>query len=104
MERADLARPEESLPMSLNRRNFCLRALAGLPLAVPAAGALEKATPEKLIGAALEAWDVPGAAVGVVREDRVEYLAGHGVRARGEKAPVTAGTLFPLGSCTKAFT
>jgi CubicO group peptidase (beta-lactamase class C family) len=88
----------------MNRRSFCLRALAGLPLATSPAGAGEKASPEKLIRAALEAWDVSGAAVGVVRGDRVEHLAGHGVKARGEKAPVTAATLFPLGSCTKAFT
>src|SRR5439155_19022400 len=82
---------------------FCKLSLAGFPLAA-LAGRDEKDTPEKLIRAARDAWDVPGVAVGVVRDDRMEYLAGNGVKARGDRAAVTPDTLFPLGSCTKAFT
>jgi CubicO group peptidase (beta-lactamase class C family) len=40
----------------------------------------------------------------VVRGERVLYCAGHGYRARAGAEPVDADTLFPLGSCTKAFT
>src|SRR4051812_20083526 len=53
---------------------------------------------------ALKAWRVPGAAVVIVRDDRVVYLAGQGLKEWGGKEPVTPDTLFPLGSCTKAFT
>ena len=42
-------------------------------------------------------WRVPGAAVVVVRGDRVEYLAGHG-------PGISPDTVFPLASCSKAFT
>ncbi len=84
------------------RRTFCLGALAlaGAACAEPS----RKETLDELIGVALRAWKVPGAAVVVVRDGRVEYLAGHGVRAEGEKDAITPQTLFPLGSCSKAFT
>ncbi len=53
---------------------------------------------------ALKAWDVPGAAVAIVQDDALTYLAGHGVRELGHPEPVTPDTLFAIGSCTKAFT
>jgi CubicO group peptidase (beta-lactamase class C family) len=59
---------------------------------------------DKLVTEALRAWDVPGAAVAVVRGEDDLLLKGFGVRRRGEPAPVTADTVFPLASCTKAFT
>src|SRR5262245_12826583 len=65
----------------------------------PDARALRTAVQE-----ALEAWKVPGAAVVIVRDDQVVYLAGHGVKEADGKEVVTPDTLFPLGSCTKAFT
>jgi CubicO group peptidase (beta-lactamase class C family) len=91
--------------MFLNRREFCRRFLCGLTgPALTRAAASGKDGPEKLSRAALEAWGVPGVAVGVVRDDRLEYLAGHGLRGNEGKAPVSADTLFPIGSCSKAFT
>ena len=48
----------------------------------------------------MAAWRVPGAAVVVVQGDRVEYLAGRAHWARA----VTPDTIFPLASCSKAFT
>jgi len=59
---------------------------------------------DRAIRTALKEWKVPGAAVVIVRDDKVIYLAGHGVKELGGKAAVTPDTLFPLGSCTKAFT
>jgi CubicO group peptidase (beta-lactamase class C family) len=47
---------------------------------------------------------VPGAAVAVVRADRVIYLKGFGVCDLKSKQPVTTRTLFPIASCSKAFT
>jgi CubicO group peptidase (beta-lactamase class C family) len=47
---------------------------------------------------------VPGAAVVVVRDDRVILLEGFGVRDVASKRPVTPSTLFSIGSCTKPFT
>jgi CubicO group peptidase (beta-lactamase class C family) len=56
------------------------------------------------VAAALKAWDVPGAAVVVVRGDDALLMKGFGVRELGRPAPVTADTVFPLASCTKALT
>jgi CubicO group peptidase (beta-lactamase class C family) len=53
---------------------------------------------------ALKVWEVPGVAVAIVRDDAVIYLKGHGVKDLNTGQPVTPDTVFPLASCTKAFT
>jgi CubicO group peptidase (beta-lactamase class C family) len=84
--------------------------LAALILAfVAPAGAAEPSRPDPavvdtVIHDALKAWDVPGVAVAVVRNDEVIYLKGHGLRQIGRDQPVTPDTVFPLASCTKGFT
>ncbi len=52
----------------------------------------------------LDAWQVPGVAVAIVRDGEVIYLKGHGVKSLDADGPVTPDTIFPIGSCTKAFT
>lgn len=47
---------------------------------------------------------VPGMAVAVVKGDQVVMARGFGVSDRASKKPVTAETLFAIGSTTKAFT
>ena len=59
---------------------------------------------DRLAEAALKTWHVPGLAVGIVRNDHVIYLKGFGVKRLGSPDPVTPDTLFPIASCTKAFT
>ena len=49
-------------------------------------------------------WDVPGIAVAVVKDGRLVFARGYGVRKKGEKTPVTPETLFGIASNTKAFT
>ncbi len=53
---------------------------------------------------ALSAFEVPGAALAVVRDGRVLVAKGYGVRKMGEPAPVDAKTLFGIASNTKVFT
>jgi CubicO group peptidase (beta-lactamase class C family) len=65
---------------------------------------VDTAALDGLVQEALQTWQVPGVAVVVVRGDRVVYLKGLGVRDVGTRRPVTADTVFPLASCTKAFT
>jgi len=60
--------------------------------------------PAPLIDDALTAWNVPGVAVVIVDGERTLYLAGHGLREAGNPERITAETVFPLASCTKAFT
>lgn len=53
---------------------------------------------------ALRDWSVPGASVAVVKDGRILLEKGYGVRELGRTEPVTANTLFGLGSITKTFT
>lgn len=59
---------------------------------------------DALIDRTLKHWKVPGVAVAIVRNDKVIYLRGRGVRNLGGGAEVTPNTLFPIASCTKSFT
>ncbi|HMR90903.1 MAG TPA: serine hydrolase [Chitinophagaceae bacterium] len=52
----------------------------------------------------LKDWHAAGFAVAVVEKDKVVYSKGFGYRDYENKKPVTANTLFAIGSCTKAFT
>ena len=49
-------------------------------------------------------WNVPGFAVAVVKDDKVVFAKGYGVRRLGSPDPVDADTLFAIASNTKAFT
>jgi CubicO group peptidase (beta-lactamase class C family) len=85
-------------------RSPLLSIVALLALALPAQAAdLDADAIDKAVRDAMKAWEVPGVAVAVVRGDDV-YLKGYGVRALDGKDPVTPDTLFPLASCSKAFT
>src|ERR1700709_1726181 len=52
----------------------------------------------------LSVWKGAGFAVAVVEKNKVVYARGFGYRDVEKKLPVTANTLFAIGSCTKAFT
>jgi CubicO group peptidase (beta-lactamase class C family) len=47
---------------------------------------------------------IPGLAVGIVERGHLVFARGLGYRDVDRRLPVTPGTLFPLGSCSKAFT
>lgn len=49
-------------------------------------------------------WKVPGFAIAIVKDDKVVFSKGYGVREKGTSAPVDANTLFAIASNTKAFT
>jgi CubicO group peptidase (beta-lactamase class C family) len=49
-------------------------------------------------------YDIPGAAVGIVRGGQLVYAKGHGVRSVERQEPVAVDTLFRIGSVTKVFT
>ncbi|HTD74317.1 MAG TPA: serine hydrolase [Steroidobacteraceae bacterium] len=52
----------------------------------------------------LKSFAVPGLSVGIVKDGKLVFAKGYGVRKLGESAPVDENTLFPIGSNTKAFT
>ena len=48
--------------------------------------------------------NVPGAAVAVIKDDKVVYAKAFGVKELGKPEPVTTDTKFAIGSITKSFT
>lgn len=83
-----------------------LLAVAALPFFLTPARA-DEPKPEAvdaLVTDALKAFQVPGAALVVLRGDQTLVLKGYGRRAAGGNEPVTPDTVFPLASCTKQFT
>ncbi len=59
---------------------------------------------DSLIRQSFPEWEVPGLAIAVVKDDRVVFLKGYGVRELGSDATVDEHTVFALSSNTKAFT
>jgi len=59
---------------------------------------------DSIVNNALEAFNVPGLAVGVVVDGKIVLSKGYGYRNLDQSLPVTENTLFAIGSCTKAFT
>ncbi len=49
-------------------------------------------------------WQVPGCAVGIVKNGKLIYSRGFGYRDVENKLPVTPNTIFPIASNTKLFT
>ncbi len=49
-------------------------------------------------------WQVPGMAVAIVKDGKVIFAEGFGLRDMAQGLKVTPNTLFPIGSCSKAFT
>ncbi len=99
-------------------RSFSIFALAAstalAPLSAQSAATptSEEATPQipslggldAYIEQALKEWQVPGAAVVIVKNDQVVYAKGFGVREIGKAGQVDPDTIFAIGSATKAFT
>jgi CubicO group peptidase (beta-lactamase class C family) len=59
---------------------------------------------ERFVVEQLAAWEVPGCAIAAVRDGEVVLATGWGRRDVEAELPVTPGTLFAIGSTTKAFT
>lgn len=77
------------------------------PLPSPASAARE--TPdfselEKIARQELQETQTPGAAIAIVKDDRILFAKGFGVANVETQMPVTADTLFQIGSITKTFT
>ncbi len=56
------------------------------------------------VESARKQFDIPGIAVGIVKDGQVVATKGYGVRKLGNPAPVDEHTLFGIASNTKAFT
>ena len=59
---------------------------------------------EKAIDQKRQELGIPGVSLVIVKDDRVIYMKGLGVKDFEKKLPVTPDTLFAIGSASKAFT
>ena len=59
---------------------------------------------DSYIDEAMQHWDLPGLAIGIIHNDQIVYQKGFGVKKLGDPSPVDTETLFAIGSNTKAFT
>src|SRR5262245_47302856 len=57
---------------------------------------------EAYLASGMQAFDVPGLAIGIVAGDTLVYAKGFGVRRKGGGGPVDTRTIFQIGSTTKA--
>lgn len=56
------------------------------------------------VNKAIKDWETPGVAIAVIKDDKVIFAKGYGVRELGKPDPVTPNTMFAIGSSSKAFT
>src|SRR5689334_14297444 len=90
----------------MKKKILCLYAFC-LILLVSAQVLAQTGAPPDLdayVARALKEFEVPGLAVAIVKDGKVELVKGYGVRKLGEPAPVDEQTLFGIASNTKAFT
>lgn len=59
---------------------------------------------DRYIKQALTEWQIPGAAVCIVKDGRIILQQGYGVKNNRSQQPVTEHTVFPIASVTKTFT
>jgi len=69
-----------------------------------AASAAEVPDPDPIAERVMAAFEVPGMAVAVVKNDELVYARGYGVRSIDTGEPVTPETIFSIGSNGKSFT
>ncbi|HEX5734408.1 MAG TPA: serine hydrolase [Blastocatellia bacterium] len=93
----------KSISNRMNRAFITLAVVVLLAASAPAQ-TIDSASVDRIMEDALKAWQVPGASLAIVQNDKVVHLKGYGVKEQGGTAPVTPDTLFAIGSTTKAFT
>ena len=85
-----------------------LAVVVSLGIAFQSAAAQSSAGPldgiDRYVTATMPDWGIPGVAVAVVKDGKVVYARGFGVRKLGDTARVTPETMFAIGSITKSFT
>ena len=59
---------------------------------------------DQYVEKAMKDWNVQGFAVAIVKNGKIVFAKGYGLRDVKNNLPVTPQTLFAIGSCTKAFT
>jgi CubicO group peptidase (beta-lactamase class C family) len=107
MRETCLAGADHSIKRFRGPASRLLLGVLWLALFAPAAQAqsdVDLSALDAYFAAASEAWPVPGFAVAIVKDGRLAFAKGYGVREIGMDATVDEHTLFAIASNTKAFT
>ena len=93
------------MPMTRRLLRFvaCLGFAAG-PTVAATPDPLKSLDLDRLVERTMAAYRVPGIAVGIVKDGKLVFAKGYGVRQLGLPGKVDADTLFGIASNTKAFT
>lgn len=86
------------------KKIFCLLTLLGLYFGTQAQPAFVRDSLDTYVQREIQRWDIPGAAVAIVKDGKIIACKGYGVRDTLSGAKVDAKTLFMIASNTKAFT
>jgi CubicO group peptidase (beta-lactamase class C family) len=88
---------------------MCLASMRlAIPLTLLSASAAAQPRPlaglDRYLEASMAAWQVPGLALAIVKDDSVVFARGYGVRQLGGTERVDESTVFAIGSAGKSFT
>jgi CubicO group peptidase (beta-lactamase class C family) len=81
----------------------CFGTLAG-SLAFASSDPLQRVDIDTLVERTMALYQVPGIAVGVVKDGKLVFAKGYGIKELGSQGKVDVDTLFAIASNTKAFT
>jgi len=59
---------------------------------------------EKYAAKAMKDWEVPGMAIAIVKDDKIVYAEGFGIKEMGSPDKIDPHTIFQIGSISKSFT
>jgi CubicO group peptidase (beta-lactamase class C family) len=97
--------------MQLLKPNFtftlkylCLLAASCFTTTLGHAQVIKPTEIDKLVENTLQTFNVPGIAIAIVKDDKIVYAQGYGVRSVNTKQKVDENTLFGIASNSKAFT
>src|SRR3954471_8127309 len=86
------------------KASSCLAYLLLLTLSLQAQPAFVKDSIDNYINRGLKDWNIPGLSIFIVKDGKIAYMKGFGVRNVASKEPVDEQTLFMIASNTKLFT
>src|SRR5437773_2321572 len=90
----------------IRRRALAIAVVLSIPAAIAAQhrGSAPAADLDAYVTKVLQTFEVPGAALAVVKDGAIVVAKGYGVRKLGDPAPADGRTLFGIASNTKVFT
>src|SRR3954466_1388499 len=86
------------------KASSCLAYLLLLTLSLQAQPAFVKDSIDSYINRGMKDWNIPGLSIVIVKDGKIAYMKGFGVRNVESKEPVDEQTLFMIASNTKLFT